>query len=106
MLKRVDGAFILNGTQTLTFVVAAGTQTGLQAGYAIDGGAKKWLPVVTATTKSFSVEVPSDSHEDQAARWTFWYQLNVDAAKQDCYTGFGTGERSIRVTAVAAPATP
>lgn len=98
-----SGPRIEAGHGSLHFTVTAGTQTGLQAGYAVDDAEPTWLPVVTGGTREFDVEVAPDAVETDAARWHFWYQLNLPGAEQDCYTGAGTGPRAIRILAQPTP---
>lgn len=97
------GNQILNGTRHLEVTVSAAPgQTGVQAGYSIDGSEHVWLPTVTNGIETFIVPVSQETFEPEA-RWRFRHQMNLpDPATQPCYTGGGSGQWDIVVQAVKA----
>lgn len=104
-LQRIDGALIRSGTDHLAIhVEVAPTYTSLQVGYSIDDGDTTWLePVAGGDRGEFTIPVPLEMTEKSEPRWRFAYQLNLPVAPQECYTGAGSGHRSILIEAVPAP---
>lgn len=75
--------------------------TGYQLGYAIDDGAVTWLPTVAGERKAFEVPIAADQHEGAGEpRWSFYEQMNLRGAEQECYTGGGVGAFSVVVKAM------
>lgn len=99
-LERTD-ALIAPGVDHLDVeVTAAPTYTSLQVGYSLDNGTVTWLPPVFAGSTRQVIPVPSSAVERVDVRWVFFYQLNLPGVPQDCYTGAGSGARSIRIEAM------
>ncbi|HWG90037.1 MAG TPA: hypothetical protein VNZ52_04220 [Candidatus Thermoplasmatota archaeon] len=100
-LDRIPGARVAPGTSHLEVrVTSPPTNTGLQVGWALDEAEPQWLPVVFADEATQQIPVPPEALENETARWTFYYQLNLQGAEQKCYTGAGTGERAITIEAI------
>lgn len=102
-LGRADGR-VLPGTGHLEVRVSVDPGfTGLQVGYAIDGGDVTWLEVVTASEATFEVPVTPEQAEQPGGgtRWSFFEQMNLPPpATQPCYTGGGAGSWGVAIDAV------
>lgn len=100
-LPREENATVSPAHTMFVFTYAATPgSTGVQIGYALDGGDITWLPTVTAGERTEEVEIPPGANETAGqTRWVFWFQQNVEAAPQDCYTGFQLPGRSVTVEA-------
>lgn len=106
------------GTDHLELTVSAeATMTGIQVGYRHgDGEDYTWLPVVFASSETFTIPVeesqweatepPQEDElefEGEGFQWAFNHRINLPGpAAQDCWTGAGTGRFDVTVKAVKA----
>lgn len=91
---RADGRVLAGASHVEVRVSASPATTGVQIGYAIDGGEVTWLPVVRDGEATFEIPVTDDLVEapEGKRRWAFWHQMGTPASDDQCYTGANAGD--------------